>query len=268
MIDNTYTKKTHASHYKSTNHYLEKLQQLALKLGYTPSRKQAAKAHINTHQLTKRLNTNWLGVIQAANLDPKTLPHQSASFFATKEDVIKDLRRVSNLIGTCPYIKDYKLHGKYGLTTLKRILGSWQDCIIAAGFDLTLRYENTKAGIPKPIEFHLKKLRDLAQNLGRAPSSREAHKNLISTTLLYKHLKTHWAAILEIAGINPLTLPSASLMHFVTNDEALEDIKAVAKLIGHKPSITEYKSHGRYSAVAIRQRFGKWSNVLDKIRVL
>lgn len=268
MIDDRSTKKAYLRNYKSTDHYLEKLKQLALKLGYTPSRKQAAKAQINTHQLTKRLNTNWLGVIEAANLDPKSLPHKSASFFATKEDIIKDLCRVSSLTSAYPSIRDYKLHGKYGINTVKRILGSWQNCMIAAGFDLTFRYENRKDRISRPTEFYLKKLRDLAQNLGRAPTSKEASDNLISTTILYQRLKTHWAAIVKIAGINPLTLPSVSLMRFITNHEVLEDITTVASLIGHKPSITEYKNHGRYSAVAIRQRFGgKWSNVLDKIEL-
>lgn len=251
--------------YQTTKQYLEKLRDLAYKLGHTPSREQASNNGINSQQLAKRLNTNWLGVIKAAQLDPKNLPDRSRALFATKEDMIKDLRIVAKLIGKSPSSNQYKLHGKYAVNTVKGRLGSWNECLKAAGLDLESRYQDKKDNIFIPTDYYLRLLRELAQKLGRAPSSIEASKNGITIYRLYKRLKTNWAGILTIAGINYLSLPSISLMHYVTNEEALEDVARVASLIGHKPSVTEYKKHGIYSPAAIIKRFGKWLNVLDKI---
>jgi hypothetical protein len=257
-----------AGGYKTTKQHLTKLKEIANNLGHTPSRTQADQAGLKTRELIKRLNTNWLGVLQAANLDPKTLPKGSAVLFATKEDMIKDLCRVAKLIGKPPKSNDYKLHGKYALQTVSSRLGNWQEALKAAGLDLESRYHNKKDNIVRPTDYYLQRLRELAEKLGRAPSGAEASKYGIRIARLYKRLKTDWAGILKIAGINYLSLPSKSLMHYVSNDEMLEDISRVTSLIGHKPNLAEYSKHGIYSASTVKRRFGdSWSSVLDKIHL-
>lgn len=255
--------------YQTTEQHLEKIRQLAKKLGHTPSREQAQDSSIYVAEIVKRLKTNWIGIIKAAGLDPEHLPDRSRALFATKEDMIKDLERVARLLGKAPSNREYKEHSKYAVNTVKGRLGKWQESLEAAGLDLTSRYENKKDNIFKPTHYYLGKLRELAQKLGRAPKTREAVKYGITTDILYDRLKTDWAEILTIAGIDYLTLPSISLMNYVSNDEAIEDINKVANTIGHKPSIKEYQNRGIYSARAIMKRFnGKWTKVLEEIKLV
>lgn len=255
--------------YQTTEQHLEKIRQLAKKLGHTPSREQAQDSSIYVAEIVKRLKTNWIGIIKAAGLDPEHLPDRSRALFATKEDMIKDLQRVARLLGKAPGNREYKEHGNYAINTVKGRLGTWQESLEAAGLDLTSRYENKKDNIFKPTDYYLAKLRELAQELGRAPKTQEALEYGITTYILYDRLKTDWAGILTTAGIDYLSLPSISLMNYVSNYEAIEDITKVANIIGHKPSIKEYQKHGIYSPRAIIKRFnGKWTNVLEEVKLV
>ncbi|MEF9957047.1 MAG: hypothetical protein RR767_07590, partial [Acinetobacter sp.] len=52
----------------------------------------------------------------------------------------------------------------------------------------------------------------------------------------------------------------------VTDDEILDDVKKVAFEYGDKYlSISAYKTKGKYSESTIRNRFGSWSNIQDKL---
>ncbi len=51
----------------------------------------------------------------------------------------------------------------------------------------------------------------------------------------------------------------------LTDEEILEDIQETAKILGKDYiSISEYKSHGKYSQTAIQAHFGTWKNALLK----
>ncbi len=87
-----------------------------------------------------------------------------------KEELIDDLRRVSNLIGQDTVTRDiYAQKGKFGDTTLERRFGSWNKVLDAAGLKVTHTLDNKK-------EVLFENLADVWQHLGRQPVGKDLDK--------------------------------------------------------------------------------------------
>lgn len=245
---------------------LTQLQLLATELGHPPSGVEATKHGIDTHYLKHKLQTNWLGVIKAAKLDPKNLPPRSQAALTPDESVLLDIRILAKALGRCPTTIEYQEKGKFTIQTVRRRFGSWEQALAVAKLEPTKRYKNHKAGIYKPTEHYIEKLRDLAEKLGRSPTLTEADDNQINSQILTKRLNTNWVGVLKEAGLNVESLPSQSRLVYVTNEEIIEDIKAIAKLLGQLPRRKDYIEQGAFNIAFVRKRLGgssrSWANVL------
>ena len=71
---------------KPLEYYFERLRDLARKIEKSPTLSQAKKEGIATHSLTRKLNTNWLGVLKAAGLDIENLPIETRKRYLDKSN--------------------------------------------------------------------------------------------------------------------------------------------------------------------------------------
>lgn len=89
----------------------------------------------------------------------------------TKEDFIKDLRRVANELGTETVTRvAYDSVGHFGATSYLRIFGSWNKALEAAGLKVVL-----KLNVPEADLFE--NLADIWQRLGRQPVGKDIEKS-------------------------------------------------------------------------------------------
>lgn len=91
-----------------------------------------------------------------------------------KEDLIADLQRVANEIGQDTITSAiYAEKGRYGVTTMLRRFGSWNDALKAAGLIL-----NNRLNIPNEELFE--NLANVWQMLGRQPVGKDISKTSVS----------------------------------------------------------------------------------------
>lgn len=84
----------------------------------------------------------------------------------TERDLTEDIKRVASIIDKTPKKKDYDKHGKYDSSSMTYVIGSWNNALEKAGFDI-LSYRNIS-------EEKLKEeLHRVAEELGRKPTSRD-----------------------------------------------------------------------------------------------
>jgi uncharacterized protein with PIN domain len=223
---------------------LEELRQLAKKLKRTPSSSDARRNGINTKTLRNHLGSKWTEIVIAAGLDPNKLTQLSLSHLTTDKEILKDVKRVIRELGKSPRLSDYEEKGKFGRKILKSRFGSWQTVLEAAGLEIENRYKEHKAGIYKPTEYYLEKLRELAKKLGHVPTSTEAAKEGIRCWQLNERLNTNWAGVIEAAGLKAEGLSKYAL--YVKEQEVIEDIRQVVGILGKIPSRVEYIKHGKF----------------------
>jgi len=53
------------------------------------------------------------------------------------------------------------------------------------------------------------------------------------------------------------------MSHNIPYDELIAELKSVADLLGHAPSLKEFEKFGAYSCAPYKKRFGDWSNTLN-----
>ncbi|MEW6737120.1 MAG: hypothetical protein AB1489_37890 [Acidobacteriota bacterium] len=253
--------------YRTIKQRLDELKSLAVKLKHTPSQSEAKAHGIATTVLRKRLQSDWAGVCKAAGLSLKLLPEKVQRVLASREDIIKDIRKVASRLGKTPSAQEYKQYGRFTLKQINKRMGKWMQVIREAGLDLTDRYDDKNCPIYRPVDYYLAKLRKLATQLGHTPNSQEAKKYGVNTGLLYGRLGVSWSEIVQRAGLKVTNLPKYSKFMFTSNEQILIDFVRVARKIGHWPSMGEYNSHGNYLADSVLARFGgRWANVKDAAR--
>lgn len=96
--------------------------------------------------------------------------------------------------------------------------------------------------------------------LGRHPRMNEMRDFGNYSAQVYLKRFGSWSEAVEAAGIeyqDPNPEPSA--------DEIIADVERVQEKLGKRPSTLDYDRHGKYSSNAVRNKVGKWYEVLREI---
>jgi Homing endonuclease associated repeat len=64
----------------------------------------------------------------------------------------------------------------------------------------------------------------------------------------------------EVLAFRPSRRQQVRLM---SNEEILNDVRRVARLLGHWPDTAEQKAHGEINLTVLWRRFGSWAQVLS-----
>lgn len=187
----------------TTEELIADLRRVAKVLGHAPRvREYRLHGRFDSDNLRRRLGGTWrLAVEQGAKLCyGRNVGHP----VPTDAELRRDLERVASVLGHPPSYSDYERMGRYNVETVKRRAGRrrWYEAVAAlSGWDeehvrshqgLRLRYQTR--------EILLGRLREMARELGRAPTTREALVLGMSPSWVRRRVGA-WGEALREAGV-------------------------------------------------------------------
>lgn len=160
-----------------------------------------------------------------------------------EEDLLEEIERVADDLGRQPTQEEMGRLGKYSIPTYQNRFGSWSEALREVG-----REPYKRSGIPD--EELLAAIRDLADELGRPPKQQEMQSRSPFSHGVYPLRFGSWTEALEAAGLTPADYRK------VPREKLLDDLEAVAEIVGHRPGATSIREHGRFSVQAYFSEFG------------
>jgi hypothetical protein len=170
---------------------------------------------------------------------PKKIDHQ---------EIIYDVRRVSKIMNSTPTIDEYKQYGKFGITTIYRKFGSWENFLSSAALSTitVIPYYNNEK-ILKDLECLSCKFLPLTKKIYNI------HGIVTSSTVERRF--GSWNKALMLANINPVR------RYDISDQELLDDIRLCST--DNKISYTRYREIGKFSIGTVERRFGNWRKALE-----
>lgn len=108
------------------------LQELAKKLGHTPTKKEWRSFYGHSFGTIKDHFGSWRNFVVAAKLSKGKLTVGGRRAIP-KKDLIKDLQTVAKKLKKSPTIAEYEEHGKFSSGTMRKYFGSWKNAATVAG---------------------------------------------------------------------------------------------------------------------------------------
>ncbi len=162
-----------------------------------------------------------------------------------RDELQTELRRFTKELGRPPTRDEMNADGAYSVTAYRNEFGSWCDAIRSIG-------HNPVQERRVRDEELLKAIRDLADELGRAPTAPEMDDQGAYSQRTCANRFGSWAnAVLE-AGFEPAGQPK------IATSELLAEIDRLASRLGHPPTVKEMNSEGRYHVATYYDRFESW----------
>jgi hypothetical protein len=115
------------------NAQLEKIKQIASKLGRSPSLAEASKYGVDVELTRRRLSKNWSEVLEKAGLQADETLTSSENYYIKDEDILSDIIRVAKELGTYPSAVKYEKLGYFLPGTIEyRFNTNWPGVISLA----------------------------------------------------------------------------------------------------------------------------------------
>jgi len=169
--------------------------------------------------------------------------------------VLADLQRLRKQLGRLPTSKENDEFGHHRHQTIFKYLqvDSWYEVLIKA-FDLSgLEAATVTPPKQRTLDMWLELLRNLAQELGGAPSYTEVQNRLHWNPYAYPVLKgKSLKSLLEAAGIDA----RKCITRLATDEDIIADVIRVARLIRRVPNRPLYNKHGGYEQHTVAKRIG------------
>ena len=225
---------------------------------------------------------SWDDVLDAAF---ETIPadtidanHNGATHAHTRysdEELLEEIRRVADVADSdgAPTITQFDEYSDIADSTLHRRFGSWNEAVEAAGFEPNAPLASaSKADLAAD-------LRALREELGHVPTARDMNEHGAHWIDTYeKHYGSWTTALVEIFDdVTESTLNSPrsdsgtgsdrsnwSKGPHVSDEELLDDLRALADELGRSPTSRDMREHGSHSAQTYTKRFGSWADAVDE----
>jgi hypothetical protein len=188
---------------------------------------------------------SWNAALRAAGFVPN---HEND---VADEDLLDELRRLDDELNRTPRFEDMADHGAFDPSTYYRHFGSWPDAKAAAGLDPTT---TTSRRLDKSEL--LAAIRDLADELGRAPTQVDMNEYGRHSYKPYYREWGSWTNALAAAGIAIDRNLGAS------RDELLNELHRLGDELDRAPLARELQQHSQYSLWPYRRVFDSWNNAL------
>lgn len=171
----------------------------------------------------------------------------------SREELISELARLADELGTTPTKREMMTHGKYSTSAYQDRFGSWNAAILAAGLEPNLRQHNQ---IPR--DELLDELQRLADELGRTPKTTEMKKSGEFSPHTYKERFGSWNDSVEAAG-----LESKPKGPQIPRDDLIEKLQCLADELEKTPSTADMNAQGEFNDQTYTNRFGSWTEAVE-----
>jgi len=173
------------------------------------------------------------------------------------EELIADLRSVVSELKTDSLTKrEYKKHGKFGVTIFDSRFGSWSNALAKAG----LKTGNSRTHIVIKDEELIEDIRRVSAELKTDSVTREeykAHGEFNSAT--FESRFGSWIKAKEKAGLKRREHPS------ISDEEYFKNLEEVWIRLGKQPHFSDMKiPFSKYSGSGYVHNFGTWRKALQR----
>jgi len=176
------------------------------------------------------------------------------------EEYLDNLTTLAAELGRPPTTGEFHDRTNHHPTTGSDHFGSWAATIEAVGLDPE---KVPDLGRPKmPDEEYLDAVRDLADDLGRPPSSMEMHHDGAYSHSTGIKRWGDWATVVEAAGLDFAASPGGRTQKEIQDELYLDAVVDLAEELGRPPTWDEMRKQGRYSAVVGQDRWDNWAGAV------
>jgi len=174
----------------SKREIIRELRSLATRLGRAPcARETNERASFGAAVVRQRFES-FEAAVRQAGLEPYQ-PKEANSY--TKSEVIDAIQRLADELGESPTNDEMAARGDCSPETARRLFGSWNDALRAAGLPPRLRSEI-------PTDELLAAIDDLADQLGRVPRWADNRREGEFSVTTYRNRFGSWKRALAAAG--------------------------------------------------------------------
>jgi hypothetical protein len=238
-------KVNHSNNKVTKTQALQELKHIAKLLGHAPITTEFDK-HANMHSTTViNLFGTWNKGLKAADLVPSRIRG------VTKSQVLAEVKRIDKMLGRTPTSEEFTKHASMSIPTVCTLFGTWNRGLQAASLVPARAMGITKVKA-------LAELNRVATKVGHTPIIKEFTKHAHMSHATISKLFGTWNAGLNAAGLTP------TLTYGKTKTQVIAEIKRVAKLLKHTPTIAEFIRQ-RASVIGlstIDKLFGSWNGGL------
>ncbi|WP_135666560.1 homing endonuclease associated repeat-containing protein [Halorhabdus rudnickae] len=173
---------------------LSELRRVAEEIGRTPTTRIMDDPEIDSPSSDpyKQRFGSFNGALREAGLEP----NMEGSWGVSDATLLEEVERLSEELGHAPRQDDMDERGTFASKTLEDRFGSWSEALLAADVDVSDR------GIVVSERVLIESLRDLGEEIGRAPSANEVREHGEYALTTYHRRFESWIAALEKAGFD------------------------------------------------------------------
>jgi DNA-binding LacI/PurR family transcriptional regulator len=225
---------------------IEDFQRVAYELRSTPTRKQYNQEGMACAATLVNRFDSYDKVAEAAGFEP---PHHEVSQQYTDKELIQDIQRVADEVGSTPSQPQYNEYGKASYSTLADRFGSYSAAVEAAGLKPNR--------IPRTDDELIDDLQRVAEITGE-PLTKQAYNDhgVVHPNTIQRRFDS-WVDAVESAGIEA----NESRQYYSTG-ELIESIQQVANELGRPPGSSEFTEHGISHQETLKHRFGTYTDAI------
>lgn len=172
-----------------------------------------------------------------------------------EEALINRLKEFADKLGHRPTIREMEDSGPHSAQTYKARFGSWHSALDAAGFDTSVRIEDSTL---------ISALQKMADELGRPPRYDEMRIKGPHSTSVFESRFGSWGEALEEAGLDPdRSRETIQREDWASSEEVLGEIHSLGKELGRAPTVSEMRSDGGWSPGVAQSIFGSWNEAIE-----
>lgn len=169
----------------------------------------------------------------------------------SREELLNDIRRVSELVGGEPSWDEYVEHGDYAIKGITYRFDTWNEAKQEAGVYERENHEVTPAMLIEDMQRV-----DAEQSGALSQVTYDEYGKW--TSMAVKRTFESWESACQQAGVTR----SNKGPRTEESEELLEDIREVADELGRLPFRSEYNEMGEFSRQMAINRFGSWGQAV------
>lgn len=175
-------------------------------------------------------------------------------------EIIESIQEISErkLDGKTPTLDEFREYSEFNYKNVEYTYGSWSKTLIEAGFEPHCYRNLSKEEIEEGLI-------ELSEEKGRAPTRAEVDDELPwSSSLYHKRYGSFTDAVRDITEYDPENR-NMDYNWEIPDECLLFEIECLKDRLGRVPSKNDMNTHGVYSVMPYRSRFGSYGNAVEKV---